>query len=150
MQNKKRTEHIARKCILGIQIKDDAIFGDADMQLIHKAWIEDIGSWMHPEEAKKYREMMEAAEGGRKGKEKGNEKGQTKGKNKSKEKGQTKGKSDGKEKGKGKGETRTKSTPGSSVCILRILVPDLWEQAHGACHDQMPLHLCCTAASLHR
>ena len=48
--------------------------------------------------------MMEAAEGGRKGKEKGNEKGQTKGKNKSKEKGQTKGKSDGKEKGKGKGE----------------------------------------------
>jgi hypothetical protein len=100
----KRIEHIARQCILGIQIKDDAIFGDADMQLIHKAWIEDIDSWMHPEEAKKYREMMEAAEGGRKGKEKGNEKGQTKGKNKSKEKGQTKGKSDGKEKGKGKGE----------------------------------------------
>ena len=49
----KRTEHIARQCILGIQIKDDAIFGDADMQLIHKAWIEDIDSWMHPEEATK-------------------------------------------------------------------------------------------------
>ncbi len=108
---------------------------------------------MHPEEANKYREMMEAVEGGRKGKEKGNEKGQTKARIRARRKVKQKARVTarrGQRERRNTRRTRTKSTPGSSVYILRILVPDPWEQAHCACHDQMSLHVCCTAASLRR
>ena len=58
------------------------------MRLIHQAWMADIDSWMHPDDAKLYRARMEAATI--------NAEGKGKYMNKGKEKSQRKGKSDGK------------------------------------------------------
>ena len=58
---KQRTDHIGRQHKNGTQIEDDAIFDDQDMQLIHQAWMADTDSWMHPDEAKQYHELRQAA-----------------------------------------------------------------------------------------
>ena len=93
---KQRTDLINRQCQKGIIIEDDAIFDDEDMRLIHQAWMADIDSWMHPDDAELYRARMEAAPI--------NAKGKGKCINKGKAKGQTKGKTDGKGQG-GQGQS---------------------------------------------